>query len=236
MKGYNPSAMPLVQAVRIVCEVHTADNDSTQGFTVCFGRPPAFVTVGEDCYWEAWRVLRKYAASEKTRPSATAVELFQRALEIQAAQATEMREPEGRRNEYIAIDIALMRELRGSVWGVSALDVDENAEGPPAWVTNPWEIASWLEAISSRRALLQDMRKAPEGLAGAGRSAAAQSERMAIRAIIGDDRPVVQIRQRDDPTRYLELQFETKAAANAAAEQLEGVLKDATRLVFEEDS
>jgi hypothetical protein len=234
MKGYNPS-ISLVQAVQIVCEVHTADSDSPQGFTVCFGRPPAFVTVGEDLYWEAWRVLRKYAASDKTRPSAKAVELFQRGLEIQAAQATEMRQPEGRRNEYIAIDIALMRELRGSVWGVSALDVDENAEAPPAWVTNPWEIASWLEAISSRRALLQAMRNAPEGLAAAGKSAAARSERMAIRAI-GADRPVVQIRYRDDPTTYLELQFETKAAANAAAEQLEGVLKDATRLVFEQDS
>ncbi len=80
-------------------------------------------------------MLRDYAASEKAHPSAKAVELFQRALEIQAAEATEKREPEGRRNEYIAIEIALMRELRGSVWGVSALDVDENAEGPPAWVT-----------------------------------------------------------------------------------------------------
>jgi hypothetical protein len=89
-----------------------------------------------------------------------AVELFQRALEIQAAEATEQWEPEGRRNEYTAIDIALMRELRGSVWGVSALDVDENAEGPPAWVTNPWEIASWREAISLRRALLQAIREA----------------------------------------------------------------------------
>ena len=81
-------------------------------------------------------MLREYAASEKAHPSAKAVELFQRALEIQADEATTKWEPEGRRNEYIAIEIALMRELRGSVWGVSALDVDENAEGPPAWVTN----------------------------------------------------------------------------------------------------
>jgi hypothetical protein len=42
------------------------------------------------------------------------------------------------------------------------LDVDENAEGPPAWVTNPWEIASWREAIAWRRALLQAVREVPE--------------------------------------------------------------------------
>jgi hypothetical protein len=82
MKDYNPPAISLVQAVRIVCEVHTADSNSPQGFTVCFGRPPAFVTVREDPYWEAWRVLRKYAASDKKRPSAKAVELFQRGLEF----------------------------------------------------------------------------------------------------------------------------------------------------------
>jgi hypothetical protein len=150
----NPSTMPLMEAVRIVCEVHTADSDSPQGFGV-FGRPSAFVTVQEDRYWEAWRVLRKYAASEKARPSEKAVALFRHALEIQASKATEKREPEGRRNEYIAIDTALMRELRGTVWAVSTLDVDENAEGPPPWITNPFQIASWCEAIASRRALLQ---------------------------------------------------------------------------------
>jgi hypothetical protein len=107
-------------------------------------------------------VLREYAASEKERPSEKAVAMFQRALEIQAAKAHEKREPEGRRNEYIAIDIALMRELRGTVWGVSVLDVDENAEGPPAWLTNPSQISSWCEAISSRRALLQAIREMPE--------------------------------------------------------------------------
>jgi hypothetical protein len=159
MKSRDP-AMPLLEAVRIVCEVHTADSDSPQGFSVGFGVPPAFATVEEDRYWEAWRVLREYAASAKAHPSAKAVELFQRALEIQADEATKKREPEGRRNEYIAIEIALMRELRGSVWGVSVLDVDENAEGPPAWVTNPWEIESWREAISLRRALLRALREA----------------------------------------------------------------------------
>jgi hypothetical protein len=161
MNDQNPSVMPLMHAVRIVCEVHTADNDGPQGFDV-FGRPPAFVRVQEDRYWEAWRLLRKYAASEKPSPSEKAVTLFRRALEIQAAKATEKWEPEGRRNEYIAIDIALMRELRGTVWGVSVLDVDENAEGPPAWLTNPSQISSWCEAISSRRALLRAIREMPE--------------------------------------------------------------------------
>jgi hypothetical protein len=104
-------------------------------------------------------VLREYAAREKARPSAKAVELFRRALEIQAAKATEKWEPDGRRNEYIALDIALMRELRGTVWGVSVLDVDENAEGPPAWITDPSQVASWCEAISLRRALLQAIRE-----------------------------------------------------------------------------
>jgi|RhiMetdeSRZDD1v2_1073273.scaffolds.fasta_scaffold52451_3 hypothetical protein len=168
MKGREPSGVPLMEAVRIVCEVHTADSDSPQGFSVRFDASPAFVTAEEDRYWEAWRVLRDYAAIDKTHPSAKAVELFQRALEIQAAGATDKWEPDGRRNEYIAIDIALMRELRGSVWGVSALDVDENADGPPTWVKNPWEIASWREAISWRRALLQAIRQVPEGLAGVG--------------------------------------------------------------------
>ena len=101
MNDENPSAMSLMQAVRIVCEVHTADNGGPHGFSV-FGRPSAFVTVQEDHYWEAWRVLRKYAASEKERLSEKAVALFQRALEIQAAKANEKREPDGRRNEYIS--------------------------------------------------------------------------------------------------------------------------------------
>ena len=38
-------------------------------------------------------------------PSAKAVELFQRALEIQAAEASGDWEPKGRRLEYIDIDI-----------------------------------------------------------------------------------------------------------------------------------
>jgi len=62
-----------------------------------------------------------------------AVELFRRALEIEAAGAVGKWEPGGRRLEYIDIDIALMRELGQGFWGVSVLDVHENAEGPPEW-------------------------------------------------------------------------------------------------------
>ena len=47
-----------------------------------------------------------------------------------------------------------MRELTGNVWGVSVLDVNEHAEGPPTWLRNPWEITSWQHAIHLRRALL----------------------------------------------------------------------------------
>ena len=64
------------------------------------------------------------------------------ALEIQAAEAIGEWEPK-EKLEYIDIDIALMRELGRGFWGVSVLDVDENAEGPPAWERNPRNIASW---------------------------------------------------------------------------------------------
>jgi hypothetical protein len=94
-----------------------------------------------------------------TQPSAKAIEMFQRAIEIRAAKANVEWEPKGRRNEYITIEIALMRELTGSVWGVSVLDLDENEEGPPAWLRDSWTIASWREAISLRRALLSAMRE-----------------------------------------------------------------------------
>jgi hypothetical protein len=50
------------------------------------------------------------------------------ALEIQAAEAIGEWEPKGKRLEYIDIDIALMRELGRGFWGVSVLDVDENAK------------------------------------------------------------------------------------------------------------
>ena len=39
---------------------------------------------------------------------------------------------------------------------------------------------------------------------------------------------------RDDPLRYVELQFETQEAANAAEEQLKGLLKYATEIEFRE--
>jgi hypothetical protein len=98
-------------------------------------------------------------ALQATYPTTKAVELFQRALEIQAAEATGEWEPKGRRLEYIDIDIALMRELGRGFWGVSVLAVDENAEAPPAWESNP---ASWHEAIRLRRALLDAIRAAGE--------------------------------------------------------------------------
>jgi hypothetical protein len=98
-----------------------------------------------------------------SQPSPKAVELFRRALTIQAAGAAAQKwEPAGRRIEYIGIDIALMRELKGSVWDVSVLDVDENEEVPPAWLRDPWTIASWRQALSLRRALLNAMREVQE--------------------------------------------------------------------------
>jgi hypothetical protein len=100
------------------------------------------------------------AAPQSTHPSPKAVELFQRALEIEAAGATGKWEPEGRRLEYLDIDIALMPELGRGFWNVSVLQVDENAEGPPAW--GPRNIESWHEAIRFRRALIGAVREAPE--------------------------------------------------------------------------
>jgi hypothetical protein len=44
-----------------------------------------------------------------TQPSVKAAEMFQRALEIQAAKASVEWEPKGKRIEYITIEIALMR-------------------------------------------------------------------------------------------------------------------------------
>jgi len=133
-------------------------------------------------------------------------------------------------NEYIAIDIALTRELRGSVWGASALDVDENAEGPPAWVTNPWQIASWREAISWRRSLLEAVREAPE--AGAVLCTAAQSEWMAIGAL-DTRRPPRRADMASGRSESLcRVQFETQAAADAAVEQWNGILKGATGIEF----
>ena len=95
-----------------------------------------------------------------THVSPKAVELFQRALEIEAAGAAGKWKPEGRRLEYI--DIALMRELEQGFWGVSVLDVHENAEGPPEWERNPRNIESWHEAIRLRRALEDALRDVPK--------------------------------------------------------------------------
>jgi hypothetical protein len=95
------------------------------------------------------------------QPSTKAIEMFQRALEIRSAKANVEWEPNGRRIEYITIEIALMRELTGSVWGISVLDVDERADAPPAWLTNTWDIESWQRAIDLRRALLDALGAMP---------------------------------------------------------------------------
>jgi hypothetical protein len=59
---------------------------------------------------------------------------------------------------------------------------------------------------------------------------------MTIRALVSADRPVVRIWSPDDPSRYVELRFESQEAANTAVEQLNGMLKYATGLEFGEDA
>jgi hypothetical protein len=78
--------------------------------------------------------------------------------------------------------------------------------------------------------LLEAVREAPE--AGAVLYTAAQSEWMAIGALDTADRPVVRIWHPDDPKAYVEIQFETQAAADAAVEQWNGILKGATGIEF----
>lgn len=53
---------------------------------------------------------------------------------------------------------------------------------------------------------------------------------MPIRALVSADRPVVRIWHPDDPKLYVEIQFETQAAANAAVEQLNATLQYANGL------
>jgi hypothetical protein len=52
--------MPPQEAARVICDVYTAPA-GPNGFTVDFGTPPYFVNVDGDLYWEAWRVLRRFA-------------------------------------------------------------------------------------------------------------------------------------------------------------------------------
>ena len=59
---------------------------------------------------------------------------------------------------------------------------------------------------------------------------------MTMRALVSSDLPVVRIWHPDKPKLYVEIQFETQAAANAAVEQLNGMLKYATGLEFGEDA
>jgi hypothetical protein len=53
---------------------------------------------------------------------------------------------------------------------------------------------------------------------------------MTMRALVSADRPVVRIWHLDNPKVYVEIQFESQAAANTAVEQLNGMLKYATGL------
>jgi hypothetical protein len=46
----------------------------------------------------------------------------------------------------------------------------------------------------------------------------------------------VRIWHPDHPKLYVELQFKNQVAANAAVEQLDGILKDATGLEFRKDA
>ena len=57
-----------------------------------------------------------------------------------------------------------------------------------------------------------------------------ESRAVTMRALVSADRPVVRIWHPDNPKLYVEIQFETQAAANAAVEQLIGMLKYATGL------
>ena len=59
---------------------------------------------------------------------------------------------------------------------------------------------------------------------------------MTMRALVSADRPVVRIWHLDNPKVYVEIQFESRDAANTAVEQLNGMLKYATGLEFGEDA
>jgi hypothetical protein len=63
-----------------------------------------------------------------------------------------------------------------------------------------------------------------------------EGQAMPIRALVSSDRPVVRIWHPDGPKLYVEIQFETQAAANAAVEQLNATLKYANGLEFGEDA
>ena len=57
--------MGLREAIGIICEVHTEASNGPHGFELDFNRPPNFLKIDGDLYWEAWRVLRRYAAGEE---------------------------------------------------------------------------------------------------------------------------------------------------------------------------
>ena len=55
---------------------------------------------------------------------------------------------------------------------------------------------------------------------------------MTMRALVSADRPVVRIWHPEEPKLYVEIQFESQEAANTAVEQLNGMLKYATGMLF----
>jgi hypothetical protein len=57
-----------------------------------------------------------------------------------------------------------------------------------------------------------------------------------MRALVSVNRPVVRLWHPDNPKLYVEIQFETQEAANAAVEQLNAMLKYAIGLEFGEDA
>ena len=57
-----------------------------------------------------------------------------------------------------------------------------------------------------------------------------------MRALVSADRPVVRIWHPDNPKVYVEIQFQSRDAANTAVEELNGMLKYATGLEFGEDA
>ena len=105
-------------------------------------------------------MLREYAASEKAHPSAKAMELFQRALEIQADEATTKWEPGGTKERIHRhrnrVNAGTSRKRLGCKCAGRRREC-----GRAAGVGNePWEIELWREAISWRRALLQAISEA----------------------------------------------------------------------------
>jgi hypothetical protein len=52
--------MQLREAAALICAAHTAPAENGHGFALAW-RPPNFVEIDGELYWEAWRVLRQFA-------------------------------------------------------------------------------------------------------------------------------------------------------------------------------